>query len=146
MHDGDINGVVKSLSDGAARNRLHDRARCAWHWITTHAPEGFRFRLRDPGAVADLRERLAASTCPTARWPASSAPTWCTAAYIDAGCDLWCDLVQTNTFVASPVHVSGSIGPSPGAIEADAGDTTFGIPDVQVREAHRLVAGKLASA
>jgi methionine synthase I (cobalamin-dependent) len=98
-----------------------------------------------------------------------------TAAYIDAGCDL----VQTNTFVASPlhlrmagrnaedsaaivtaavrlaleavdaggrpVHVSGSIGPSPGAIEADAGDTTFGIPDVQVREAHRLVAGTLAA-
>lgn len=99
-----------------------------------------------------------------------------THAYIEAGSDL----VQTNTFVASPLHlamagrsagdsaaivgeavrlarqavddagrpvfVAGSIGPSPGAIEADAGDTTFGIPDVQVREAHRLVAGTLASA
>ena len=99
-----------------------------------------------------------------------------TRAYIEAGSDL----VQSNTFVASPlhlamagrsaedsaaivgasvrlareaveeggrpVHVAGSIGPSPGAIEADAGDTTFGIPDVQVREAHRLVAGALASA
>ena len=99
-----------------------------------------------------------------------------TEAYIEAGSDL----VQTNTFVASPLHlamagrsaedsaqivdaavrlareaveaagrpvyVSGSIGPSPGAIEADAGDTTFGIPDVRVREAHRLVAGTLAAA
>ena len=99
-----------------------------------------------------------------------------TRAYIEAGSDL----VQSNTFVASPLHlamagrsaedsaaivraavrlareavedggrpvfVAGSIGPSPGAIEADAGDTTFGIPDVEVREAHRLVAGALASA
>ena len=44
------------------------------------------------------------------------------------------------------VYLAGSIGPLPGAIEADAGDTTFGIPDVQVREAHRLVAGTLAAA
>ncbi|MCY4375102.1 MAG: homocysteine S-methyltransferase family protein [Spirochaetaceae bacterium] len=99
-----------------------------------------------------------------------------TQAYVEAGSDL----VQTNTFVASPLHlamagrsaedsaaivdravrlarqavddagrpvyVAGSLGPSPGAIEADAGDTTFGIPDVQVREAHRLVSGRLASA
>ena len=99
-----------------------------------------------------------------------------TRSYIEAGSDL----VQTNTFVASPLHlamagrsaedsaaivgqavrlarqavddagrpvfVAGSIGPSPGAIEADAGDTTFGIPDGQVREAHRLVAGTLAAA
>ena len=86
IHDGDVDGVVRSLSDGADSDgadsdgadsddadcvRLHDRARCAWHWITTHAPAGFRFRLRDPGAppvpvsapvaaaVAGLRERLA---------------------------------------------------------------------------------------
>ena len=99
-----------------------------------------------------------------------------TQAYIESGSDL----VQTNTFVASPLHlamagrsaedsaqivrvavrlareaiedaghpvyVSGSIGPSPGAIEADAGDTIFGIPDVQVREAHSVVSGTLASA
>ena len=96
-----------------------------------------------------------------------------TTAYIEAGCDL----VQTNTFVASPlhlkmagrgpedcgaivsaavrlareaaaasgrlVHISGAVGPSPGAIEADAGDTTFGIPDAEVRTAHRLLAGTL---
>ncbi len=42
------------------------------------------------------------------------------------------------------VYVAGSIGPSPGAIEADAGDTDFGIPDAKVRDAHRRVAGALA--
>jgi len=96
--------------------------------------------------------------------------------YIEAGSDL----LQTNTFVASPLHlkmagrsaedtvpivtaavrltreaveasgrlvyVSGCIGPSPGAIEADSGDTSFGIPDVEVRDAHRMVAGALAGA
>ncbi|MDD9985964.1 MAG: lysine--tRNA ligase [Spirochaetaceae bacterium] len=84
IHDGDIEGVVASLLNGAAGSaagsaagdRLQDRARCAWHWITTHAPEGFRFRLRDPGAppvpvsapvaaaVAGLRERLASGRGP----------------------------------------------------------------------------------
>ena len=42
------------------------------------------------------------------------------------------------------VYVAGSIGPSPGAIEADAGDTDFGIPDAKVRDAHRQVAAALA--
>ena len=67
-----ISGLRDSkLLTPTGRERLHDRARCAWHWITTHAPEGFRFRLRDPGAppvpvspavaaaAADLREWLA---------------------------------------------------------------------------------------
>lgn len=42
------------------------------------------------------------------------------------------------------VYVAGSIGPSPGAIEADAGDTTFGIPNVDAIEAHKRVIGALA--
>ncbi|MBT3602209.1 MAG: hypothetical protein HN521_04005 [Candidatus Latescibacteria bacterium] len=42
------------------------------------------------------------------------------------------------------VYVSGSIGPSPGALEADAGDTVFGIPDVDAIEAHKRVIGALA--
>ena len=83
IRDGDIDGVVASLLNGAAggavRERLHDRARCAWHWITNHAPEGFRFRLRDAGAppapvspavaaaVADLRERLASRETPDSK-------------------------------------------------------------------------------
>jgi len=43
------------------------------------------------------------------------------------------------------VYVGGSMGPSPGAIEADAGDTTFGIANDKVRDAHRRLASALAS-
>ena len=42
------------------------------------------------------------------------------------------------------VYIAGSVGPSPGAIEADSGDTTFGIANVDVREAHKLVIHTLA--
>ena len=42
------------------------------------------------------------------------------------------------------VYIAGSVGPSPGAIEADSGDTTFGIPNDDVREAHKLVIHTLA--
>ena len=44
------------------------------------------------------------------------------------------------------VYIAGCIGPSPGAIEADAGCTQFGIPDVQVRAAHQRVIEALAEA
>ena len=43
------------------------------------------------------------------------------------------------------VYVAGSLGPSPGAIEADAGDTDFGIADEKVRAAHEEVAEALAA-
>lgn len=42
------------------------------------------------------------------------------------------------------VYIAGSVGPSPGAIEADSGDTTFGIANAAVREAHKLVIHTLA--
>ncbi|MDE3000840.1 MAG: homocysteine S-methyltransferase family protein [Gemmatimonadota bacterium] len=98
------------------------------------------------------------------------------AAYIEAGTDV----IGTNTFVASPlhlemagkaandagkiarlsvehaktaversgreVHIAGSVGPSPGAIESDAGDTVFGIADAKVRAAHEQVIHALADA
>lgn len=94
--------------------------------------------------------------------------------FIKAGADA----IETNTFVASPLHmemadrdaaaaeklvrlavrharraveqsgrpvyVAGSIGPSPGAIEADAGGVDFGIANAAVREAHRRVVGAMA--
>ncbi|MCG9128609.1 homocysteine S-methyltransferase family protein [Candidatus Poribacteria bacterium] len=46
--------------------------------------------------------------------------------------------------IDKPVYISGSVGPSPGAIEADSGDTTFGIANDKVREAHKLVIHTLA--
>ncbi len=42
------------------------------------------------------------------------------------------------------VFIAGSVGPSPGAIEADSGDTTFGIANSEVRDAHKLVIHTLA--
>ena len=42
------------------------------------------------------------------------------------------------------VYIAGSVGPSPGAIEADSGDTTFGIANDDAREAHKLVIHTLA--
>lgn len=42
------------------------------------------------------------------------------------------------------VYVAGSIGPSPGALEADAGDTVFGIANDKAIEAHKRVIGALA--
>ncbi len=42
------------------------------------------------------------------------------------------------------VYLAGSIGPLPGAIEADSGDTDFGIANSIAREAHERVAQALA--
>ncbi len=42
------------------------------------------------------------------------------------------------------VYIAGSVGPSPGAIEADSGDTDFGIPNASVRDAHARVTSALA--
>lgn len=41
-------------------------------------------------------------------------------------------------------YVGGSMGPSPGAIEADSGDTVFGIPNDKVRDAHARLSAALA--
>ena len=49
IHCGDIDAVISSL-DGVSesqRKRLEVRCRCAWNWITTFAPEDFRFSLDD---------------------------------------------------------------------------------------------------
>ena len=42
------------------------------------------------------------------------------------------------------VYLGGSIGPLPGAVEADSGDTDFGIANSICREAHQRVADTLA--
>ena len=46
--------------------------------------------------------------------------------------------------VERDAYVAGVIGPSPGALEADSGDTEFGIPDLKARDAHARVAEGLA--
>ncbi len=96
--------------------------------------------------------------------------------YIAAGADL----IGTNTFVASELHlemagkdpaqaesltrrgaelarqaveksdreifIAGSVGPSPGAIETDAGSTDFGIADEKICDAHKRVIDALYAA
>jgi methionine synthase I (cobalamin-dependent) len=42
------------------------------------------------------------------------------------------------------VYIAGSIGPSPGAIEADSGDTVFGIANKVARDAHERMINTLA--
>ena len=44
------------------------------------------------------------------------------------------------------IYIAGSIGPSPGAIEADSGGIDFGIPNSQVRDAHERIVNILADA
>jgi lysyl-tRNA synthetase class 1 len=57
---GDVDAALERVpgweaADGARRERLVHRAGCAWRWITTFAPEDFRFVLRDGGEVpADI--------------------------------------------------------------------------------------------
>ena len=77
INSGDIADAIESFCkseglemDAESRRRAEMRARCAWNWITTHAPEDFRFALRKPGdppielseaersAVIGLREKL----------------------------------------------------------------------------------------
>ena len=77
IHAGDIEAALDAYpggnalaEEGRARGRV--RAKCAWTWITTYAPEDFRFTLRAPeeGAieldtamrevVVELRRRLEA--------------------------------------------------------------------------------------
>ncbi|MFP4426245.1 MAG: lysine--tRNA ligase [Spirochaetaceae bacterium] len=76
IHAGEIEAALDAYPGGLelseeARERGRVRARCAWNWINTYAPEEFRFSLRsaeegpieiDPGmreVVIELRDRLA---------------------------------------------------------------------------------------
>jgi lysyl-tRNA synthetase class 1 len=75
IHAGDIEAALDAYPGGTelseeARERGRVRARCAWNWINTYAPEDFRFTLRsaEDGAVeiepamrkvvVELRDRL----------------------------------------------------------------------------------------
>ncbi|MFP3959305.1 MAG: lysine--tRNA ligase [Spirochaetaceae bacterium] len=67
IHAGDIDRAIAAFpgtenAEAADRRRMRRRARCAWNWINTFAPEDFRFTLRtgeeEPIAVGDA-ERAA---------------------------------------------------------------------------------------
>lgn len=62
IHDGEIEPALAAMPgytdlDSDLRNRAKLRAACAWNWITTFAPEEFRFSVVDPAtrAPVDLR-------------------------------------------------------------------------------------------
>jgi lysyl-tRNA synthetase, class I len=53
IQGGDIEAALDMLDmpddiDDDRRDRARGRAKCAWNWITTYAPEDFRFHLRTP--------------------------------------------------------------------------------------------------
>ena len=51
IHNGNVDEVLKliDVKDQSQLPRLRNRAECAWRWITTFAPEDFRFSLKKPG-------------------------------------------------------------------------------------------------
>ena len=50
IHSGDIDAVIEYLGDvqDHQMERFGQRAGCAWFWVTTYAPDDFRFALRKP--------------------------------------------------------------------------------------------------
>lgn len=64
--DGDVEKALDFVpeypeADRIAKARLRTRAACAWNWITTYAPDDFRFQLRDSllaggGTAADTAD------------------------------------------------------------------------------------------
>lgn len=49
IHSGDIDKTIAALNGVSPKQtgRLRARCQCAWNWITLHAPQEFRFALRD---------------------------------------------------------------------------------------------------
>ena len=47
LHEGDIERAISTLDEmtDSQRDRLRVRCSCAWNWITTFAPEDFKYRL-----------------------------------------------------------------------------------------------------
>lgn len=50
IHSGNIDRVIEYLGDILSTDleRFKCRANCAWNWVNDHAPEDFRFSLRNP--------------------------------------------------------------------------------------------------
>lgn len=59
IHDGVLEAALAAMPgygefDQELRRRAEQRARCAWEWITTFAPEEFRFSVVDPRETEPL--------------------------------------------------------------------------------------------
>lgn len=55
IHNGDVDAALAAMPgtdafDDDLMRRARDRARCAWRWVQSYAPEEFRFRLVDPAS------------------------------------------------------------------------------------------------
>ena len=62
IQDGDIEKVIENLGDveESQKPKLRKRAECAWNWVTTYAPDDFRFEIKSSGApLADVSESQA---------------------------------------------------------------------------------------
>ncbi len=60
LHEGDIDKAIATLSDitEGQRERLEVRCKCAWNWITTFAPEDFKYRLtNDQDALVEITDQ-----------------------------------------------------------------------------------------
>lgn len=58
IHSGDIEAVLNTLSDitPSQKDRLRTRCKCAWAWITTFAPEEFRWALCDADNIIEVSD------------------------------------------------------------------------------------------
>ncbi|HDQ13612.1 MAG TPA: lysine--tRNA ligase [Sediminispirochaeta sp.] len=61
IHSGDVDAVLGQYElNREQKERLGQRARCAWNWITRYSPEDFRFHLQgqdDPRVELDEKQR-----------------------------------------------------------------------------------------
>jgi lysyl-tRNA synthetase class 1 len=59
IHNGSVEAALAAMPgydalDDDLRHRAHQRGTCAWQWITTFAPEDFRFSVVDPAVTSPI--------------------------------------------------------------------------------------------
>ena len=60
LHEGDIERAISTLGEmtDSQKQRLRTRCACAWNWITTFAPEDFKYRLSNENdSLVELTEQ-----------------------------------------------------------------------------------------
>lgn len=58
IYQGEVERVIAALPNmkPSQEEGIRRRAACAWYWVNECAPEEFRFRVREPGEMAELSE------------------------------------------------------------------------------------------